>query len=160
MADVTATAQVNTEPNAKKRRLLPMLIGMIGGVALGAGGFFAAYSGKLPSGQSATPSSKSVADFAFVALDPIMVSLTPNSNARLLRFSAQFEVAPASVADVERLRPRLIDMINLYLRAVEPAELNDPAALLRLRAQLLRRAQIIAGDGHIRDILITEFVLT
>lgn len=160
MTDAAANPQKISEPSGKKRRFLPLIIGGVGGAVLGGAGFFVTYSGFLPLSTNATRSSDVSVDFAFIALEPIMVSLAPNPDARLLRFSAEFEVSAASVAEVERLRPRLVDMINLYLRAVSPAELNEPAALLRLRAQLLRRAQVIAGDGHIRDILITEFVLT
>lgn len=160
MSEAATATQPAPEASGKKRRLMPVLIGILGGTALGAGGFYATYTGLIAPRPAAPTTVESAVDFAFVALDPIMVSLAPNSDARLLRFSAQFEVAAGSVTEVERLRPRLVDMINLYLRAVSPAELSDPTAMLRLRAQLLRRAQVIAGDGHIRDILITEFVLT
>ena len=50
-------------------------------------------------------------------------------------------------------------MVNTYLRAVAPADLEDPGALIRLRAQILRRFQLVAGEARVRDFLITEFVL-
>ncbi len=50
-------------------------------------------------------------------------------------------------------------MLNSYLRAVEVRQLEDPSALLRLRAQMLRRVQIVTGEGRVRDLLISEFVL-
>ena len=31
--------------------------------------------------------------------------------------------------------------------------------LVRLRAQMLRRVQMVTGEGRVRDLLITEFVL-
>jgi flagellar FliL protein len=49
--------------------------------------------------------------------------------------------------------------MNGYLRAIDPAELDEPATLLRIRAQLLRRIQLVTGDGRVRDLLVTEFVL-
>ncbi|MFL9503735.1 flagellar basal body-associated FliL family protein [Rhodopseudomonas palustris] len=39
------------------------------------------------------------------------------------------------------------------------AEIEDPSAMARLRAQMLRRVQIVTGEGRVRDLLITEFVL-
>ena len=36
---------------------------------------------------------------------------------------------------------------------------QDPAALPRLRAQMLRRIQVVLGEGKVRDLLVTEFVL-
>ena len=38
-------------------------------------------------------------------------------------------------------------------------DIEDPAALARLRAQMLRRIQVVTGEGQVRDLLITEFVL-
>ena len=55
--------------------------------------------------------------------------------------------------------PRILDVLNTYLRAVTEEEMSAPAAITRLRAQILRRVQIVAGAENIRDILITEFVL-
>ena len=57
------------------------------------------------------------------------------------------------------LLPRIVDVMNGYLRALDAAELENPAALVRLRAQMLRRIQIVTGEGRVRDLLITEFVL-
>jgi len=31
--------------------------------------------------------------------------------------------------------------------------------LLRLRSQMLRRVQVVTGEGRVRDLLIMEFVL-
>jgi len=73
--------------------------------------------------------------------------------------SAQLEVGPAFSGEVTHLMPRILDILNGYLRAIEVAELENPAALVRIRAQLLRRIQIVTGEGRVRDLLITEFVL-
>jgi len=42
---------------------------------------------------------------------------------------------------------------------VETKDLEDPLALVRLRAQMLRRVQMVTGEGRVRDLLITEFVI-
>ena len=76
-----------------------------------------------------------------------------------MRFSAQLEVPPDRVIEVEGIKPRIVDVLNGYLRAVETADLEDPAALVRLRAQMLRRVQIVAGEGRVSDLLIMEFVM-
>jgi len=94
-----------------------------------------------------------------VAMDPIMISLPPGSSARLLRFSGQLEVAPDHAAEIAGLMPRVLDVLNTFLRAVEPRDLEQPAALAPLRAQMLRRIQVVTGEGRVRDLLITEFVL-
>jgi flagellar protein FliL len=161
MAD---TAETLTEVSGKpveKKRFIPILVGILGALACGGGGFYAVQSGLILAPKTVASSAAPLpVDFAFVPIEQMTISVLPGANAKHLRFSAQIEVALTSLAEVERLRPRLLDMMNMYLRAVSPQDLADPAALVRLRAQLLRRTQMIVGEGHVRDILITEFVLS
>lgn len=140
-----------------------VLIGLAAGLVLGGGGFFAARSGMvdpaaLLGGGHATPEAKT-AEIAFIAMEPIMVSLPPGTSARHLRFAGQLEVDPAMVAEVAALMPRVIDALNTYLRAVDIRDFENPAALQKLRAQMLRRVQVVTGEGKVRDLLIAEFVL-
>lgn len=144
----------------KKTGRLPLLLGLVGALVLGGGGFYATYSG-LILGASAEAAQMKVdmAGIAFVPLPPLVISLGDSARSTHLRFSAQLEVNAAYRAEVDHLQPRILDVLNGYLRAVEPAELEDPTALIRLRAQMLRRLQIVTGEGRVRDLLITEFVL-
>ena len=61
-----------------------------------------------------------------------------------------------AVADI---MPRIVDVLNGYLRAVATEDLERPTALVRLRAQMLRRIRLIADKREIRDLLVAEFVL-
>ena len=60
---------------------------------------------------------------------------------------------------MESLKPRAVDVLNTYLRAVDPADVDDPAAMLRMRAQMLRRIQVVMGEGKVRDLLVAEFIV-
>ncbi len=145
----------------KKKSLLPLLIGLVLMLVLGGGTFYAVYSGLLFGTKNATAESKEKAGQAqvsFVALDPMVISLG-DSGTRHLRFSAQLEVQPGREGEAEQLKPRVMDVLNGYLRAVDIAQLEDPSALIRLRAQMLRRIQIVTGEGLVRDLLIIEFVM-
>lgn len=153
------------DPLATPRRkgISPPVLGLGLALALGGGGFYATFSGLveldslLPASrdpQSAVPAGA----FAYVPVEPITINLGHRGQARHLRFSAQLEVPPAQAAEVGHLVPRVLDVLNIYLRALETRELEDPAALIRLRAQMLRRIQIVAGPERVNDLLITEFV--
>ena len=147
----------------KRKSKLPLLIGIILALLLGAGGFFATYSGMIlgqdadhaeaPAHEAALP------DIAFVPVDPVMISLGAAAQNRHLRMVSQLEVGKAYVAEVTMLLPRVLDVTNTYLRAVEVSQLEDPAALIRIRSHLLRRIQLVTGDGRVNDLLITEFIL-
>ena len=147
----------------KKRSKLPLILGLAGALVLGGGGFYAVWSGLLfaPAESHAAegPEVAALPDVQFVPIEPLVISLGPSAQSNHLRFTAQLEVNSAHSAEVTHLLPRILDVLNGYLRAVEMTELENPAALVRLRAQMLRRIQIVTGEGRVRDLLVTEFVL-
>lgn len=157
MSDITETS---APPPSAKGKILPILLGLVVALILGGGAFYAVYAG-LVLAPAETPEivEEKSADFNFVPIEVITISLPPQSGARLLRVAGQIEVADTSHPEMMRMQPRFIDLINTYLHAVDIDDLRQPAALIRLRAQILRRLQMIAGEGHVRDFLITEFIL-
>ncbi len=166
MADADETG----DESAAKRPKWPLLLGLTLALAGAGGGFAAAYLGYLPRGESAVAghaaqpgapagaASAGLDDVDFVAIEPLIVSLNAGSGMHL-RFRAQLEVGRAHRAEVEHLLPRVVDVLNGYLRAVDIADLRNNAALVRLRAQMLRRVQMVAGGDRVSDLLIMEFVV-
>ena len=165
MAD---TADID-EPTEKKRSKLPILIGVVLALAGGGGGFFVMYSGMLGGSEEAEvmaekdanpdlPMADTGGDVAFIPIDQLVVTLDQAAGTHL-RFRASLEVDSSAEEEVTRLLPRVVDVLNSYLRAVEVADLQDRSALTRIRAQMLRRVQVVAGGGQVKDLLIMEFVL-
>ncbi len=110
-------------------------------------------------GKGDEEAAKLLGNVAFVPLDPIMVSMPPGSASRHLRFAGQLEVVPGKAEAVVAVMPRILDVLNTYLRAVEVSDLEEPASAARLRAQMLRRVQVVTGEGLVKDLLVTEFVM-
>ena len=156
--DTTAQGATGDRPRVG-RRLLPLLMTLAAAPILGGAAFYAVHSGLILASPPGTNGRSDIVDAAFVPVPPMVISLGPAAGNRHLRFGAQIEVARGQTTAVQTLMPRFADVLNGYLRAVDVADLEQPASLLRLRAQMLRRLQVIAGDGRIRDLLITEFVL-
>jgi flagellar FliL protein len=162
------TAADTPAPGKTKGSKLPLILGLALAVMGGAGGYFVVQGGYLPFGGGAeSPAMASgtveeplpeLSPLGFVPLPPLVVNL-PGDEERFLRFVGQLEVAPEHAGDVEALVPRVVDVLNGFLRAVEPREVQDPTALLRLRAQMLRRVQVVAGGDRVRDLLVMEFVV-
>ncbi|MCE8513833.1 flagellar basal body-associated FliL family protein [Ruegeria pomeroyi] len=167
MTDTTAD-EVELEKKPGKKSLV---IGLVLALAGSGAGYFATASGTIRLGahpvESDTEAGVSygaqlpdqLPDIAFVDLQPIMVSLLRENGQRHLRFHAQLEVPEHYLADVEKIRPRIVDVLNGYLRAVEIDDLSDPLALTRLRGHMQRRINIVAGEGRVNDVLVMEFVL-
>lgn len=158
-----AEAEQPQDAVPKKKSKLPLILGLVLFLALGGGGFYAVYSGMILGASGAMAHGGEPAgdlpDIAFVPLDPVTITLGEVSQNIHLKFAAQLEVNGPNEAEVTLLKPRILDVLNGYLRAVEVKELADPHALVRLRSQMLRRIQIVTGEGRVRDLLVTEFVL-
>ena len=162
MTDATAS---ETE-EAPKSSKLPLILGLVAAIAGGGGGFYAAYSGMLfapeplEDNKAELPALAPIPDVTFVEVEPMTISLGRGSATRHLRFRANLEVPAEFQADVEKLLPRVMDVLNGYLRALTLADFERADALPRLRAQMLRRIQIVTGKGRVNDFLIMEFVLS
>lgn len=153
------------EASPKKTSKIRLILGLLLATAGGGGGFFAVYSGMILGEESAETQATEdkleleMPDVAFIEMAPLRVSLIDGARERHLRFRAQLETPGQYQSDVEKLLPRIIDVLNSYLRAVELADLKKASALVRLRAQMLRRVQVVVGEGRVNDLLIMEFVL-
>lgn len=160
------TADGAEEDGPAKKSKLPLIIGAVLACAGAGGGFFAASSG-LILGSDAAPEMaeeepilvEPLNGIAFIELDPLVINLRQSSRTAHLRFVAHLEVNQQAESDVTLLLPRILDVLNNYLRAVDLEELEQPGSLIRLRSQMLRRIQIVAGEERVRDLLISEFVV-
>lgn len=158
---MSETAEATEEKPGKTSRL-SLLVGVFLMLALGGGGFYAVYAGLILGHKEETAEeeqAEALPDIAFVPISPLVVSLGSSGGGRYLHFTSQLEVNKSAEEEVALLLPRILDVLNGYLRAVEIKELEDPTALMRLRAQMLRRVQIVTGEGRVRDLLVTEFVI-
>lgn len=167
MTDVGQPADGDQAETPKKKSLKGLFVGLFSALVLGSGAFYGVYSGMILGpgigGVSEDVAHDNVAGalppVSFVPLEPLVISLGNAARSKHLRFRAELEVAPGAEGDVAKLTPRVMDVLNSYLRAVAVSDLEDPAALINLRAQMLRRIQLVTGEGRVRDLLIMEFVL-
>ena len=168
MTDVAMTQDGEVSKKGKKG----LIFGVLGAVILGGAAFFVTYTGIFPSasGDSEVAENshgdpvegaevETASGVTFVALDPMVISLGSFASSQYLHFRAYLEVPGSSAEEVEHLSPRILDVLNTYLRAISESELENPASMNRLRAQMLRRVQVVVGEENVSDLLITEFVL-
>lgn len=155
-----------TDPEAfKKPNYKPLLIiSFILSLLLGVGAFymiqFLSPSNTESSYESLVANETyDTGDFAFVPLDPIIISFGKGAEKSHLKLRVQLEVPNSQHHKVEQLTPRVVDVLNTFLNALELAELEQPTALSLLRAKMLRRVKIVLGESVVNDLLILEFVL-
>lgn len=152
--------------------MVPLLIGVILAILGGGGGFWAVTSGPLASESAAEDMAEedgdgedehvedmAPTDVAFIELETLVITLGAGQSNRNLIFTAALEVEPEHVDEVTQLTPRVLDVLNSYLRVIAISELSEPTSLARLRAQMLRRIQVVTGSGRVHDLLVTQFLV-
>lgn len=168
MVEATATTTDPPESDAQPKRRSPLrfIVPLIAFIFPAAGGFYATYSGTLllplsgaPKNIKQTVTSNPMAPVTFVPIDEMIITLGPDARSSHLILSAEIETVPEAAAMIEKLRPRILDLFNTYLRAVEERDLEEPSGMTKLRAQLLRRIRIVVGSTEVRDLLFTKFVM-
>ena len=168
-------AQGGAEAAAKKGRMKPLLIGGVLMAVCGAGAFLAVSAGLVPGLGGGHEEVESVAEaapephgdgghaeaesVAFVAVDPLTITLGAGADRTHLRFASKLEVPYGRETEVAALMPRVVDVLGGYLRALDPAAIEERDAHARLRSQMLRRVRLVVGPEAVHDLLVTEFVV-
>lgn len=96
-------------------------------------------------------------DTEYFELDPFTISLQNNN--RILKIGITLEVISGESDYIDPSDPKLRDAFTGYLRALRLEQIEDAAFMAQMRAQLLRRAQLIFGEDEVRGILITDFMV-
>ncbi|MBL4870335.1 MAG: flagellar basal body-associated FliL family protein [Robiginitomaculum sp.] len=94
---------------------------------------------------------------AFLDMESFTVSL--KGRKRVLRLGVTLETPEDMVDFIDPNDPQLRDAFMGYLSAIEMAQVEDATFLVRLRAQLTRRAQFVLGEANVTNILITDFLV-
>ena len=157
-------SEAAAEPDAPKKKTRKLVIvggGVVVFLAI-AGGLEGA--GMLPFLHHAASNKTAAAASSapqFVDLPEIVVNL--DAGPRHETFAkVQCRVEANSAADgakVTAALPRIVDMLQTYLRAMRPDELQSGAGLYRLKEAFLARATIVVPDARLDDILFQELLV-
>ena len=159
------TADNNLTGDLRKVSKLPLILGLLFALVFGGGSYLAVSSGTIFNRETGNLAEDNfinvepLPDVTFVPVDPLVISLGSKSDYSHLQFESQLEVVRQYQDDVTVLMPRIVDVLNGYLRAVNVRDFEEPSTLIRLRAQMLRRVQIVTGEGRVRGLLIMKFVV-
>lgn len=139
----------------RKRPLLGLLVLCVGLIA----GYALTVSGVLDKTKVETAHkehSPILPDIEYVPI-PLMVFNLPSG--RHLRFGAQIETPVGQSEVVTFLLPRVQDTINDFVTALTLEDIERDRGLIWIRAQLVRRLELILGTEIFHDLMITDFVV-
>lgn len=77
-----------------------------------------------------------------------------------VKLKLTLEMQDAAVAEhLQTEAPRMRDMFQAFLRELRPEEMQGSAATFQLKAELLRRVNLIAAPGKVDAVLIEEMLV-
>jgi flagellar FliL protein len=159
--------ETEAEAPVKKggRSKLIMVIGAVLLLALGGGGaafvlLFMPADSAAGASEEAEPEADD-ADVVFVELPDLLVNLNVTGRRlRFLKFATALEVVGEEQAEaVRRFVPRILDSFHMYLRAINPEELEGAEGVYRIKEELLARTNDAVRPVEVRDVLIREMLV-
>ncbi len=155
-----APAEVAASGGKGRKKLLILISSVALLSVIGAGAWF---SGLLPFFQKAEPVAAVSAPAAlpvFVDLPEVIVNLNAGGRrATFLKMTMKLELAAEDQAAVQALLPRVMDLVQTYLRELRPDELRGSMGTHRLREELLSRINIAVAPARVRDVLFVEMLV-
>ncbi|WP_395943115.1 flagellar basal body-associated FliL family protein [Brevundimonas sp.] len=92
--------------------------------------------------------------------DMVMNIQSPDGRPTFLKLKLTLEMHDAEVAThLQSEMPRLQDMFTGFVRELRPEDLSGSAGTYQLRAELLRRINMIAAPGKVDAVLIEEMLV-
>jgi flagellar FliL protein len=97
----------------------------------------------------------------FYTLPDIVVNMqSADGRSTLLKLKLTFELPDEETAEVLTPNlPRLSDMFQTFLRELRPEDLNGSQGSFQLRAELLRRVNLVAAPSKVNAVLIEEMLI-
>jgi flagellar FliL protein len=110
---------------------------------------------------SAQPSATVAATPVFADLPDIVANLSsPPHHQSFIKLKAKVELASAAdLPPFTASMPRILDLLQTYLRDMRPEELRGSAGTYRLREELIARANIAAAPARVTDLLFVELLV-
>jgi flagellar protein FliL len=125
------------------------------------------FTGVLPhmlgtaSHDEKTAEAAKLAPPSYLDLGEMIANLNNNAHKpAYVKLSARVEIPkPEDVEKVKAALPRLVDMMQTYLREMRPEELRGSAGTYRLREELLVRANAAVAPATVSDVLFTQLLV-
>lgn len=168
MANKTDTRTEGAGKEVKRGGKLKFLILLILVLAILGGGAFVAWKFFLSPINPPVPEDVAVKEPVeqkivpgqVVTLEPFVVNLSDPMGRRYLKVTLDIELADAAaVADLEMAKPMVKDTLLMLLSSKSFADISTMDQKLELKNNIVDRLNLIVGQGKVRNVYFTEFVV-
>ena len=118
-----------------------------------------------PAGGEANPALGVISEgpdgVVFYTLPDLLVTIqAPDGRPTCLKLKLTLEMKDAGLAEhLQAEMPRMMDMFQSFLRELRPEDLAGSAGSFQLRAEILRRVNLIVAPGKVDAVLIEEMLV-
>ena len=158
--ETEATSEISEAGSHTRKSKLILILGAAAAMSLLGGGVW--FSGMLSRPHKPKSIDSIVTTQPVFVETPEMVTNLDAGPHRLsfVKVQCKIEVShPRDAASLTAVMPRLVDMIQTYLRETRPEELRSDTGTYRLREALLLRASLATSDATIKDVLFEELIV-
>ena len=162
--DETAEGEAKTETK-KSRRFTPKKLAIFIGLPillLGGGYQFGVLDMVLGGGEEAGQAEEDLPKEAvYVELPDMLVNLrSSGKQPSYLKLAVSLELDdPLVVPEVEKVKPRIIDRFQVYLRELRAEDISGSAGVYLLKEELLARINVAIEPHEIKDVLFREMLI-
>lgn len=112
-------------------------------------------------GQESEVVEEEPTELLFLELEPMLVNLdTAGGKPKYLKLTIALEVdKQASLDDLNKKMPRIIDQFQTYLRQLRIEDLNGSAGMFRLKEELLIKVNDAVYPTRVNDVLFKEMLV-
>lgn len=102
-----------------------------------------------------------LAGFGYFSLPDMLVNLSNDGSRQVfLRMEATLELtSPSDIGDVKTRAKAIVDGFQTFLREMRPTDIAGSGGIVRLKEELLVRANDAIGRDVVRNVFLTEFLV-
>ncbi len=100
----------------------------------------------------------------YAPLPPFLIDLAPDADGRdaYLRLSASIVVRggdPDAVSAISALEPKIVERLTFFLRQLQAGDFAGSAGMERVKAEMLRRVNLVLAPIEADEVVVDELVI-
>ncbi len=99
------------------------------------------------------------AEWIMEPLDPFIVNLFDGKGVRYLKVKVEIQIKETDKEFIKKMTPKTRNSLIILLSSKKYSEIGSIEGKVRLRQEILYRLHRILGEGKIKDVFFTDFVV-
>ena len=98
-------------------------------------------------------------EWIMTPLDPFIVNLFDGEGVRYLKVKIEMQIKDIHLENIRKMIPQVRNSLIILLSSKKYSEIGSIEGKVRLRQEILYRLHRILGEGKVKDVYFTDFVV-